>query len=142
MTEQLSQLPASSTSPMVISLREDLQQILSTYRDTGSFMSSRNATLSRSTGYSSQRPTMFSSRGLYPASGPRGSSPYMTTRQAAFASASMTAPAARQSTPASATAATAATGPNSLSRASSVVSAAGMHSCCSLPQHLHGLLFC
>ena len=139
MTEQLSQLPASSTSSMVISLREDLQQILSTYRDRGSFMSSRNATLSRSSGHSSQRPTMFSSRGLHPATAPGGSSPYMTTRQAAFASASMTEPSARQSTPASATAAT---GPNSLSRASSVVSAAGILSPHSLPQHLHGLLFC
>ncbi len=138
MTEQLSQLPASSTSSMVVSLREDLRQILSTYRDRGSFMSSRNATLSRSTGHSSQRPTMFSSRG-FTATGPGGSSPYMTTRQAAYASASMTAPSARQSTPASATAATE---PNSLSRASSVVSAAGMRSCCSLPQYLDGLLFC
>lgn len=141
LTQQLSQLPASSTSSMVISLREDLQQILSTCRDRGSFMSSRNATLSRSTGHSSQRPTMFSSREVHPAAGPGGSSPYMTTRQAVFASASMTAPSARQSTSASAAAATAATGPNSLSRASSVVSAAGMHSCCSLPQYLHGLLF-
>ncbi len=141
LTEQLSQLPASSTSSMVISLREDLQQILSTYRDRGSFMSSRNATLSRSTGHSSQRPTMFSSRGMHPATGPGGSSPYMTTRQAAFASASMTAPSARLSTPASttaATAATAATGPNSLSRASSVVSAAGRHSPHSIAQYLHG----
>ncbi|DBA99975.1 TPA: hypothetical protein ACH3X1_013847 [Trebouxia sp. C0004] len=121
LTEQLSQLPASSTSSIVMSLREDLRQILSTYRDRGSFMSSRNATLSRSTGHSSQRPTMFSSRG-HPATGPGGSSPYMTSRQAAYASASLTAPSARQSAPASATAAT---GPNSLNRTSSSVSAAG-----------------
>ena len=127
LTEQLSRLPAASASSMIISLREDLRQILRTYTDRGSFMSSRNATLSRSTHHSSQRPTMFSSTGLT-ATGPGGSSPYMTTRQAAFASASMTAPSARQSTPASATAAA---GPNSLSRASSTVSAAGMHSRCS-----------
>ncbi len=138
LTEQLSQMPASSTSSMVISLREDLKQILSTYRDRGSFMSSRNATLSRSTGHSSQRATMFSSRG-FPTTGPGGSSPYMTTRQAAYASASMTAPSARQSPPASATAAT---GPTSLSRASSTVSAAGMHSRRSVPQCLHELLLC
>ncbi len=130
LTEQLSQLPASSKSSIVISLREDLQQILSSYKDRGSFMSSRNATLSRSTGHYSQRPTMFSSTRGYPTTGSGGSSPYITSRQAAYASASMSAPSARQSAPASATAAT---GPNSLNRASSIVSAAGVHSCCPLP---------
>ena len=118
LAEQLAKLPASSTSATIISLREDLQEILSRYTDTTSFMSSRRAALSTASGHYLQRTTRHSSTRA-----PGASNPYSTTTQSAYAT---TASRPRPST--SAAAGGPAWQPDNLTRAPSNVSAAGMHS--------------
>ena len=88
LTDQLAHLPTSSTSPVIITLRKDLQHILSSYVDRGTFLSSRNATLSTATMHSSQRQTTHSIRGLSDApsgTGPSTSSLYSTRSQTQYA---------------------------------------------------------
>ena len=117
LAEQLAKLPASATSATIISLREDLQEILSRYTDTTSFMSSRHAALSAASAHYSQRTTRHSSTRA-----PGSSNPYSTTTQSAYATASRPRPST------SAAAGGPAWQPDNLTRATSNVSAAGMHS--------------
>ena len=124
LAEQLSKLPASSTSATIVSLREDLQEILRRYTDTSLLMSTRNAALSTASAHFLQRTTMHSSTRA-----PGASNPYSTRTQSAFLMASRPLAAASVPSPfPSAVAVGSAWQRAGLVRAPSNVSAAGMHS--------------
>ena len=94
-SDQLTQLATAPNSEVTNALRGDLNQILTSYGNLGTYPSSRNHALSMALGHSSQRSTGFSSRPVPRSSGAglqsSGYGPYSTRIQSDFADRSISA---------------------------------------------------
>ena len=93
-SNQLTQLAPASNSEVTNALREDLNQLLTSYGNPSMYPSSRNQALSMAHGHSSQRASGYSSRRYTSGGAGLHSSaygPYSTTSQSALASRSESA---------------------------------------------------